>query len=355
MWTYFCIGILIVLIAFFSRYVCKDKDKIFLILSGAVLVFFAGFRGDFCTDYSSYADFFRIINDKYSFKDIINGSFYNEKGFVFFNKIVGSFTTSETIFMLVMALLTVALFFLMFKKYSLIPWLTVLMFVGVGSYYDSFNITRQVLAAAIFFVSVKFLEEKKFVKYCIIVLLAAMIHRTALIMIPFYFLLTMKINKRIIIRYSVVMLVAVFGLPKFVEIAQRIFPVYDGYNSLLSGGGIFGMLAPLSILLFVLFLFYTNEVDQDIKYSPINQIALNATFIYIIFMALGLQIQIVGRMAYFFQPFSWILVANYIYGYKNKGYKQGILMMIVIALILYPVVIYSGTGYDPYYFSWSNR
>ncbi len=54
----------------------------------------------------------------------------------------------------------------------------------------SLNVLRQTLTFSIFVFSIRYISNRQFVKYAITILLASTIHKSALVLFPFYFLLT---------------------------------------------------------------------------------------------------------------------------------------------------------------------
>ena len=58
---------------------------------------------------------------------------------------------------------------------------------------------RQSITLAIFFLSLKYIEEKKPLKYFGSIIVASLIHSAALILIPVYFIRLVKLTKKKII------------------------------------------------------------------------------------------------------------------------------------------------------------
>lgn len=82
----------------------------------------------------------------------------------------------------------------MMKKYSVNYWFSVFLFITLGVYTFFFNGLRQGLAMAIFMLAVPALLEKKFINYLLVCLFASLFHITALFIIPFYFIVNLRIK-----------------------------------------------------------------------------------------------------------------------------------------------------------------
>lgn len=319
----------------------------FTIPSFVILFILSAFRGDFTTDYKNYTDLFYLYN-KFSFIELYKANFQNEIGFIYLNKIIGLFTNDAIYFFIITTLVILFGFFHHLKKYSVNVWLSILMFVTAGSYYASFNITRHIFAVAIIFAGSKFLYERRFIKWVLVVLIATLFHKTAIIMIPFYFILNFRINIKnwlLIITGSV----AVFLLfDNIVDIAQQYF--YEQYTD--NSYGMWGQ-AITNIVLPVAFLMF-NLLNIK-KLNPENithRIWFNAGIFYAFFNILALQIEMVERLGRFFAPYSLLLIPLMFSKMQNKNLRVIYMMVLIIMLVLYNYVILSDSVFDPYYFIW---
>lgn len=321
------------------------RSKLFASISFFMLLIISGFRGDFTSDYKSYSDLFSYVNT-FSFREIFEMNFFMEKGYIMLNKIIGIFSENSIYLMVTISFIILILFFREFRRESSYVWFSVLLFINIGSYYTSFNITRQILATAIVFAGSKFLYERKFIKYLIIVVIAALFHKTALIMIPFYFILQNKFRGKTIFFVFLALLILTIYIDRFMDLIQRYF--YIGYTYGIVGRNITNVVVPLAIFIFVLF--YLNLVDLN---KNRNNILVNAVLFYVFFSILGLRVQILQRFAEFFSPYALILIPNIVSQIKDKYLKKGyVIIIIIFFLVMYNYVTLSGTGYDPFYFIW---
>jgi hypothetical protein len=75
---------------------------------------------------------------------------------------------------------------------------SIFLFVGTIFYNYSFNIIRQALATAIFLYALKFVLKRNMKKYLLYIAVASLIHTSAIIYFPFYFILPIPINKKFV-------------------------------------------------------------------------------------------------------------------------------------------------------------
>jgi len=188
-----------------SRYGTVGNASVIFALT--VLILVAGFRWNIGTDMMSY------VSQYDARKTIWLSSLreFKEPGINIIAKI-GSLIYDEPISMVFGAsLITVLLFFLTIKKYGLDLPLSMTLFVLVGTWHGSFNGIRQYLAAAVIFAGHRYIYEKKFYRYAICVLIAMLFHRTALVMLPAYFIVRLKPNLKNIIGIAIAVLAIRFS------------------------------------------------------------------------------------------------------------------------------------------------
>lgn len=312
-----------------------------------VLFFVSGFRGDFTADYKEYTYLFDLYNS-FKFSDVFEANLYQEIGYIALSRFIGFFTHNELYLFIITSFIILCAFYKQFKNDSAYMWLSVLLFVTVGSFYTSFNIIRQILAAAIVFSGSRFLYERKMLKYFLVIVLASLFHRTALIMLLFYFILNFKINYKNMFIVSLGVLVISINLPMIVTIAQQIF--YTAYTADaygMTGLSFTNAVAPVSIFLFS-FIHRKKLDNNNIK----QRVWMNAAFYYALFNVLGTQIQMIQRLSEFFAPYILLLIPLIFYRMRNNELKAIYIMGFVTVLFLYNLMTLSGTGYDPYYFVW---
>lgn len=94
------------------------------------------------------------------------------------------------------ALIVIYCYLKVIRKYSVNYWFSIFLFLTLGIYTFFFNGLRQGIAMAIFVLALPFLLERKLLPYLLICFLAFLFHKTALFMIPFYFLVNLRIKPK---------------------------------------------------------------------------------------------------------------------------------------------------------------
>lgn len=328
----------------------KSDGKIFILISFTILFIVSAFRGDFATDYKAYINFFNFVKQS-TILEMVSSRGWQEIGYVFFNVFIASISQSEIAIMIVTTLITLLLFYTRFVKDSVYIWLSILMFVSVGSYYTSFNMMRQMLAIAIVFAGMGFLYKNKLLKFIIVVIIASSIHISAIVMIPLGLVLKVfkPSVKNIMFFISGTIISSIFV--KYIVAFIMKF-VYFSYAL----EGAYGMepinfkivIVPISISVFAL-IYSSRSINlNDNK----HRIWFNAVLFYLLFAILSLQIKNFNRLADYFLPFLYLLVPLEISKLK-KSDKLFYLLLIPLLLTIYVYFAFKGGGFDPYYFYWS--
>lgn len=183
-----------------------DLGQILFIFCTSVLVIVAGFRWFVGTDYGWYFwGYGKRVCEWYDY--LIE---FNEPGLSILAKIASLIYDNPVTMFFLASLITVVLYVNTIKKYSNDFLFSMCLYIFVGSWHGSFNGVRQYLAAAVLFAGHRFIYEKKLFKYILVVLLAMSFHRTAIIMLPIYFL----VGKRYTWK-NIGVVVIVVGLIRF--------------------------------------------------------------------------------------------------------------------------------------------
>lgn len=221
----------------------KNRKKLFIILQCIQWILISMLRSNATgADTANYANFFELhanISWKECF-DYFKAFYFQgkttyefEPGFVFFEKLVSSIWYNQTFYKFVVAAIFMSSLGRFIYKNSDDPVIAFMLYCGL--FYNMFSLTgyRQVLSVAIGVLwAYEYVKQRKFFKFLILVLLGAMLHKTTLIFIVFYFIA----KKRITAIYGLfcsltIMLMIVFRNPLF-ELVKGIvgYEEFGGYE-----------------------------------------------------------------------------------------------------------------------------
>jgi len=185
---------------------CREKTGrtgkgIYAVFFSIAIFALMAFRSFVGTDYQSYAQLYNYFN----FAEMNEVSkLAHEKGFVVPLKLLCDIFEDYHVLFAVTAFFIAATAAIYIYKFSSNLYVSALAYVCFGMLFYSMNFIRQMTAGVIVMFAVEFIREKSFLRYLAVIMLAACFHWSALIMIPFYFILQIKLEPLILGAYAAV-------------------------------------------------------------------------------------------------------------------------------------------------------
>lgn len=326
------IYITIFLFLFLGVFLKPRKQYIYLLISFLVLFFLSAFRDvNIGTDTSSYALLFKRVESGHTLHR-------QEIGWYYFNKLIIYLGGNFQWVLISSTLLTLCPVFLVVRKYSLNPMLSIFLFFAFYIYLQSFNITRQVVSVSLIFGSLPFLIERKHKYYLIGVFASGLIHITAFLCLPLIYI--KKISYHRIWWVLIVLTSLIFGallsnilLPKIAGILG-----YSHYLSRFDSGDAEAGLFLLLTNIFALFLIVTSSKKS---------IYLQLFFVYIIFYNVVASVPFAYRLVYYFSIVQLLFLPYYIYHNKLK-HRYAALFIILVYATLFFIRTFGAGGVVPY-------
>jgi len=305
--------LLVFTFAFFARYFASPvyadgfihsmrPNKLLIFGSIATLVLVAGLRSN--------------IGDTFFYKHIFTSNDFTWE-YVLSEKDVGFgvlqmvlknyFSEDPQIMIFTAALITNVLIVLVLYNYSRMVELSLYVYITGGLFLVSMNGIRQLLAAAIAFVAIRYLIKRNFFKYATVVVLASLFHQSALILLPVYFLVRYKAWSKttaVLILFSVLI---VIGYEAFTSLLFSAIEdtQYANYDSFAEGGANILRVAVEAAPLFIAYL--GREKLRSI--FPNSDLIVNMALIGIVFMVIATQEWIFARLSIYFQLYQLILIS----------------------------------------------
>ncbi|SFF58658.1 EpsG family protein [Halobacillus alkaliphilus] len=230
-------------------------------------------------------------------------------------------------------------------KFSQNAMYSYLLFILFGFYTFGFSAIRQTIAIALIMIAFKYIIEKRLIPFLTFVLLASSFHITALIFLPSYWLNKIKLNRRILLLFSLIALI-IIGL------RNELFSFLTSYSknnyTEIETGGSF-------LYLFILFSVIIGVIYRKML---INKNENNKYFFYMMITALLIMPvtqfhPAVTRLYYYFFIFMIIYVPNLFNSIDDKLIRFiGMGGYIIIGLYLFFGKIIYNTDLDNYLFFW---
>lgn len=335
---------------------CYEKRvNIFLaFVTFSAVIFFAGLRSD-VADTTAYIKMYDAYQVGFSgIFDVLKES--DQPGFVLLSIFIKTYISQEyNVWFFIIASISGLSMMYGIYRYSENFGMSAFLFMTSCNFTWMFNGIRQYLVVSVLFACTFLIKERKFIKYCIIVLILTTIHKTAIIMIPVYFL---AINKPwhkttaiIIVGILLCMIFADRFLNIFTEVMasssyaegyQEFSKTDDGVNIIT----IFISLIPV-IISFLFRKQLEKENDNEIMNIATNMSIL-AVCMYIISKITRSGV-LVGRMAIYFTTYNLILLPWLIdkfFDVKERRLIKYIMIVCYVGLFYYQLnVSWDGLEY----------
>lgn len=275
----------------------------------------------------------------YIYRNIVYGEYARsmrvqvEQGYLLLNSLILHFSHSYFAVTFVMGTLTWLLFYHYIVKKSLDPSLSILIFFLNFFYFHQFNVIRQLLASAIVLQGFKFIYERKFFKYLLIIFIAAFIHKMALLLLPIYFIYNIKID----IKKIVILTIGSKLCFSFVWQLMVILLAGTRYSNVIQWAGAYEggyAVAELMTTLFLLGVGYYFYACAGENNSIIN-FNLWLQLVALIISVNSNAIPTAYRFLWFANINTFIYIPEVLNIIQNKMNKKIVKTMIIIIYILY--------------------
>lgn len=274
---------------------------------------------------------------------------YNfEIGYFALTKLSVFLGLGKTGFLFVVAAIVYIPVFIAIKKYSPMPYISILCYFAFGFFSYSLGIFRQMIASAILFCGWKYIEGRHLIKYLLIVVLAMTFHTTAVVAITLYFLYGVKWNR--IIGWIIPVEIALLLLGRvFALILVQIFPKYAGY---VGGrydvqGGSYLMLLMLNVVLLA------SIFIRDERRKEIEGMTICALILAICLQCIGYAMGAIGRAVAYFSIYLIFAIPCVLCNLRKKiGYRWALAVSIAVVICLFGFAYmeFNGNKYVvPYY------
>ena len=208
------------------------------------------------------------------------------------------------------------------------------LFMTLGIYFRTFNTVRYYFVLAITLYSFRYVLRKEYGKFVLLIVLAALFHKSVLVVIPIYFIANLPWKK----WYAAVLTVGAIGMVIFqdfiMKIALELYPSYKNTIYLETESGLSGNLMTLvrcgAILIFAL-LCYKDEWKEKQE----NRFYFKLNFLAVLLYLCGSFLPLVGRIGYYLITSHILFVPAVLRSIKSEKKKKIFTALVMIAGIIY--------------------
>lgn len=308
----------------------KKKNLMYIFLC-IVLIIFAGTRFETGSDWRAYTSAFKEVG---TLNQLFNGTFTlgsmrMEHGYILLNSIIKSLGGSINEVFLIMALVTMGLIFISCKKYTPYYFVAILLYLRYGYPQTNFMFVRQGICIALFLYSIKYIYEKKLLKYYICITICVLFHKSSLILYPIYFIVNREYKSSILI--GLMILSVILGFTNWIRLTTIFTPdkidasINEYLNSGMSATLSIGMIEKIAVI--TIALLFREKLNKRFKYFNVflNLYVISFMAYYSLIESYVLQ----QRMVIIFNIAGIILISYFIYLGNSKLIKVIICTMIV--------------------------
>ena len=292
------------------------KDGIFLLISFVVLAGLSAIRYDVGIDYSYiYSPIYeRILADP-------AGPYFTahrwEPGFKLLIKLLMMVTQNYHALFVVTSILIIGLVMLFYWLHSPNPFISVFLFVALSQFYCSMDFIRQMLAAAIAMYTFPLLKKRTTMNiagYFALVLLAASFHKSALILIPFFFINLIPVNKITLAIYIVITGIIYFNTNRIVDFVTQYW--YTSYRDSIHMKVAFTPPFTIAVAVVFLAIFLGSAILR--KRDNSNYLYVNYAFFTMFFVLMGTRHSILDRLCMHFELLAPVAIAIIVHELLEK-------------------------------------
>ena len=282
------------------------------------------------TDLTRYIPRYIIISQT-SWKNLIflPSSWSFETGFIYFCKLISFISPDDPkIFIILTSIIVSVGYYFFIKDFSLLPLVSVLIYVSYGYWTNSFNTVRQYVAISILAIALLCWKKNKIALTIVLTIISILLHSTAFVFIIVYFLKDVEFSKRalkLIIVFAA--LVYFFPISWINNILSR---TSFAWYITSSGSGE----STLLILLAFLFLSYYLK-DQLIQIDEHTNTWIWMLGFAIFSNVLALKIGLFERVMRYYLICLLVLIPDIVFCFRKKTYYFFVYGSIILAFILY--------------------
>ncbi len=208
------------------------------------------------------------------------------------------------------------------------------LFMTLGIYFRTFNTVRYYFVLALTLYSFRYVLRREYPKFILLIGLAALFHKSVLVVIPLYLLAALPWKKWSIAVLAVLGAAALVLREQIIRVALFLYPSYRDTIYLETESGLEGSLLTIvrCLLVLVLALFCYRESIEGKKenrfYFQLNLLAIGLyTF--------GSFLPLVGRIGYYLITSHMLFIPALLEGIQEKRRKRLLTILIVLACLIY--------------------
>lgn len=332
----------------------KNVKPIFMVFCFVFLVFIIAFRGEAGYDTKIYIDYFydSALTIKNLFKNIFVSR--HEPGYLILEFINRKIMNNHVYHFFIIGFLSMFFLFKSLKKY------TPFVFIALGLYFLRFfflrdlNQIRAGVALVIVLYNLDNIHNERTRKFYFYTILGALFHKTALLLIPFYYL-NKHINKKRDAKNWILLILFFSFLFSFVNVKEylnqliiEVFPSAMSYTQgyLSESGNVFSIIVLYQVVIFIIFLLNEKRlVEKQECYQTLRNMLFFSLLLLFVFNDFAI---LSSRLSTLFATSEILILSSFLFLFKQKFVIK--IFLFAFYAILFYINVFLRLG-DNYIFS----
>lgn len=332
-------------IVFLDLFRGKTAKKLYFSIVTIQLALVAGLRGyTVGGDTMGYVWYFQLMKSL-KLKDIIDREYDIEKGYMMLEYLVSKFTEDPTVFFLIVAVFFIGSISRLIYRNSSEACLSYILFVCLGFYSFSLSGMRQTVALGIIFFAFEFIKQRKLLPFLAIVIISSLVHTSALIFLPAYFIAYKKLTKPYL---GLVFLTIIFSFV-FKESLFEILSKFSGYGyTAYDNDGPYKLI----MLMILILLGGIIQMKSVLRRNPDNLIYYNMAFVAITLGMLTFVNPSALRAAYYYYIYFILFIPEILFSISDRKLRMPIYYICLVIVIYLEFKALPASPVVPYKLFW---
>lgn len=218
-------------------------------------------------------------------------------------------------------------------------FMSIVLFMTLGIYFNSLNTIRYYLALSVALYSMKYVIKKEYAKFILSILCIGLFHKSAFIVIPFYFIAMIPWKKWHIAMALAGCISLVVLKDLYLDIFIMLYPSYKNTVFLNGEISVINILRCIAVVIFGA-LYYKKAIVSN----RANRFYYNLNILALGLYTFGTFIPLVSRIGYYFTVSQIILIPNIYKSIDNKKQKKVFGIIILFCAICYFTMFLKGAS-----------
>lgn len=354
---YYATILVLSLFSILNQFKVRKTDlKSFIYISIIAILIIGGLRFEVGTDWFSYKNIFNSVS-------LISEltSFRVEKGFLLFVFIIKNIINDYSFFVFIFFLATFSVKLVIIKKYSTDIFISLMIYFSMVFLLYDINGIRQGMAIGIGLLSIPYILSRNLTRFILVIILAALFHTSALILLPFYWIANMEFSKKKLIILTIGVLLISIPLRSFIlnnPLMQYLLTIdrLSQYDSYLKDSKMNSTVPLLSIAVlqrFVVFIFIMVNYEKLIANDKFKRLLLNGYVLSIIvFLLFSFSAEFAARLGFYYKSLEILIIPLIISSQARLSNRIILLFLFLVFSLLgvYRLLAIEGGNLIPFNF-----